>query len=158
MQMCRQSRPARQDKAAQRFDQLGHFINLRFKTRDLSVCHPQHGVGRFRILFHIGAAQVRAKIKQVVLDHGKLRVHLAGGMQAGHADRAICFVDRAIGRHARRMLSHTATVTKGGVPIITGPGVNFIQDNHDLNLLRHADRQTKGSARQPQPAPRSASA
>ena len=78
------------------------------------------------IAFHLGTAQIRAQIKQIVLDQGKPLPHITICMQPGNAHRGVQLINRTIGIHAHRMFGDTRAIAQRGFTIISGFGVNFV--------------------------------
>jgi hypothetical protein len=101
----------------------------------LAFDHAQYGIGCFAILFHVWAAQVSAKVKEVVLDCRELRSDFIGRVQAGHANGRVQFINGAIGRNTGGVFGDAASIAEGSFTCITGFGVDFVENDHSKPLL-----------------------
>ena len=135
MQMGGQRGAAGQDEAAQRLQVLVHGVDFGFQPLHLGVSHAQRRVVRLGVVFHVRAAEIGAQVKQVVLDPGQRRIRVPFGFEAGNAKKGVQLVGRAVGRDPGGVFGHAVAIAEGGVALVAGTRVDFVQNNHAVTGL-----------------------
>jgi len=133
MEVGGRGRSRRQHEGAQRREVRVEPVDVGLQPRDLRLDDAQRFVAQG--LAAIGRAEIGAEIEQIVLNpqqHGiEFRQRGIGRCrEARDADRAVGFVDRAIGLDARIVLGAALPAAERRRAGIAGLGVNAVQDDH----------------------------
>ena len=116
----------RRGRSAARKNELGKRGKVRVERIQLGFQAIRVRLGDLAVT---GNTEFGAQIEQIVLNLGQAGAHRGGHRRHGehHANRAVQFVDRAIGLDAQAVLGYPGTVAEPGATLVAGARINLAQ-------------------------------